>query len=856
MKNTVSLKNLKLEAKESFHEMYGHSGSKIRKEYDHILSHLKSENPESLRSLRKRIDFVLKEQGITFGESRKNEVIQREWYLDLIPHVISEDEFVFMESALKQRLSAYNSFLNDIYSERNILKEGIIPKEIILSDPNYIRDCTGIKLPKNIYIHMAAFDVVRSDDGKFLVLDDNMTIPSGISYAMTNRQVLRQQFPRIFQDAPVRQIWDTASAMYSILKECTPVYDNPLVVLLSPGIFNEAYSEHELLASNMGIPLVLPKDLIVKDNHVYMKTVHGLARVDVIYRRIQDYYLDPVCFYQDSVLGVPGLFSCVRNGNVTVANAIGSGIASSKALLPFVDEIIRFYTKKEPLMHTVPSFLLSNPKDREYIFNHIHQFVIKPIHGTGGSGILIGCESTVSQVEAFRKKTDADPLGYIAQKLIPLSKSRIFDQKGFAERFVETRFYGFQGSSFYLSSCALTRVSPEDNTMMVCNSMGGGSKDTWVLGKSISYSKNEKNFSYASGKRLLLSRVAENLFWLGRYVNRGFTTANVLLIAYTSEIDILLGQGDPSFNSLIKTLSKITRTPVKSFLKKGRGWQMEFFRGAITDAKNPSSMISSINYAMNNAREIQSYLSNDMWVSLKKLTEYLSMLPVREGGSINVEDLSQWLVGVIHYAQSFYGSALDTFSRQDILQFIQLGRYVEHCSNIITVLKNTIQFLVRIIGEKTQFPNIQPFIIVLLKILNSYEAYLWYHQSIFDPYLAYNMITTDRDFNNSLVSTLDKMKQILTSMRNEENVPEDETSPEYICDILISRAFSFNLRENLGKTSPEYKVRKFEHFLYTKNEVHPGYWANHLKAGIELLGGKIMDRYSNITSPTSFTAGI
>ncbi|MBP7282092.1 MAG: circularly permuted type 2 ATP-grasp protein [Leptospiraceae bacterium] len=848
--------------KESFNEVnLKDSTSKYRPEYSEILPMLESQSVDRLKSINKKIEFILKEQGITFGESRKGHYIERPWYLDLIPHVVNESEFHIVEKGVKQRLLALNKFLLDIYSDRKILKEKIIPKEIILGDPNYLRDCHAVKVPHDIYLHIGAFDIARTSEGNFQIMDDNVTIPSGISYAMTNRQILRQQFPNLFEKSSIKQIWDTTPVMLSILKECAPKQDNnPMVVLLSPGIYNEAYSEHELLASKMGIPLVLPKDLIVKDNHVFMKTVYGLSRVDVIYRRIQDYYIDPVSFYQDSVLGVPGLFSCVRYGNVTVANAIGSGVASSKCLLPFSDDIIKFYLSEEPIITTVPSSLLNEEKYVQYVFTNIDKYVIKPKQGTGGAGILIGCESSKSQIEEMKQRVLKNPYEFIAQELIPLSKSKVFTPDGgFKERYVETRFYTFLGHSFYLSNCALTRVSKEESSLMVCNAMGGGSKDTWIMGKSeIIRKRNEVLYPNRISKSLILSRVAESLFWLGRYINRGFTTANVLQVAYSSEIDILLGSDDPSYTSLIKTLSRLTGSPVKKLFKSTEPWHVSFFKHAVADSKNPYSLRSNMNYAMNNAREIQNYLSNDMWVSLKKLLEYLSELPGSEKSNnqnISVDDLSEWLVGVVHYSQSFYGASLDTFSRQDILQFIQLGRYIEHCSYIVTVIKSTIQFLVKATQSEKEIPNLQPFIIVILKILNSYEAYQWHYQSIFDPYLAYKMMITDKGFNNSLVNSLDKIKTILNAIGNDSvmTMPEEET-PEYICDILISRAFSFDLKDNLSKSQGSQKyIKKQEHFLYSKDEVKPGYWAAHLKAGVELLGNKIMDRYSNISSSTPFT---
>ncbi len=851
--HSLSLKNYK--SSESFNEVY--LEEKIRKEYEDILINFHNHSPETLKIIKKKIDFVLKEQGITFGESKNGNYVERPWYLDLIPHVINEAEFSIIEKGTKQRITALNLFLRDIYSNQLILKDKVVPKEIILSDPNYLRDCQNVKVPKDIYLHIGAFDIARDAHGNFLVVDDNVSIPSGISYAIINRQILRQQFASLFDKSNMKPIWETTSNMLKTLKECAPKDDNPTVVLLSPGIYNEAYSEHELLANKMGIPLVLPKDLIVKENYVYMKTVHGLSRVDVIYRRIQDFYIDPVSFFQDSVLGVPGLFSCVRYGNVTVANAIGSGVASSKSLLPFIEKIIRYYLKEESILKSIPTYLLNDAKFIDHVFTNIKDYVIKPKHGTGGFDITIGREEKPENIRTVKEKVLANPSEYIVQDLTPLSRSLVFTNEGLKERFIETRFYTFLSSNFYLSSCALTRVSKEDNSVMVCNAMGGSSKDTWVLGQSHKTFNLDKSILVRTTRNIILSRVAESLFWLGRYLNRSLTTANVLQVAYSSEIDLLLGGSDPSYTSLIKTLSRLTGSPVKKLFKSADPWHVSFFKHAVADSKNPYSMHSNILYAINNAREIQNYLSNDMWVSLRKLLEYLSELPGSDNNKINIDNLSEWLVGVVHYSQSFYGASLDTFSRQDILQFIQLGRNIERCSYIITVLKSTIQFLVKQASTVEDHVNLQPFIIVILKILNSYEAFQWDYQSAYDPYLAYKMVLTDKSFSGSLVNSLERIKIILSDIGADNGkYTEVENTPEYICDILISRAFAFDLKDHLTKVNPDSKIiklRKRDQFLYAKDEVKPGFWANHLQAGIELLGNKIMDRYSNVSTPTPFT---
>ncbi|MCX8000673.1 MAG: circularly permuted type 2 ATP-grasp protein, partial [Leptospiraceae bacterium] len=359
-------------------------------------------------------------------------------------------------------------------------------------------------------------------------------IPSGVSYALINRQIMREQFPTLFNQMKIRQVWDTPSVILNRLRECAPKQiENPTIVLLTPGIYNEAYTEHELLASRMGIPLVMPKDLIVKENHVFMRTVTGLAKVDIIYRRIEDYFIDPVSFYQESVLGVPGLLSCVIHGNVTVANALGCGIASSKALLPFMNKIIRYYLNEEPKLPTIETYLLSDEKTQKHIFENIEHYVIKPVHGTGGYGLSIGYELSEGQKNELQKKVSSNPYHFIAQPVIQLSTSRIFNLANLEKRYVESRFFTFLGSSFSIANCALTRVSPTSSSLVVTNSRGGGSKDTWIIGESerkavrflVPLTKNRS-------KTFLLSRVAESLFWLGRYMYRSHITSRVLQVMF------------------------------------------------------------------------------------------------------------------------------------------------------------------------------------------------------------------------------------------------------------------------------------------------------------------------------------
>lgn len=817
-------------------------------EYSKILHSIQSQSITGLQSIKKRIDFLLKEQSVTFTRTTSKQ--EGSWDLDIIPHIITEKEFEYIESGCKQRILALNALLNDIYSKGNearILKEKIIPLPVILGDENYLRNCVGVSVPQNMYLHVCAFDLIRSPDGTYKAIDDNVTIPSGIGYSIINRQVLRQQYPDIFQNIQLHSVMDVISTMLSRFRECAPTSVNdPRVVLLSPGIYNEAFTEHEFLANKMGIPLVLPKDLIVKDNHVFMRTVNGFDPVDIIYRRIQDFYIDPVSFFQDSVLGVPGLMSSVRAGNVSVLNAIGCGVASSKGLLPYTDKIIRFYLDEEPIIQTAQTHLLYENSLIDSVFQNISKYVIKPIQGSGGRGILIGQESSKKAIQEFKSKVISNPYKFIAQELIPLSKSLVFDGNNLDKRFVESRIYCFSGKTISVSTAALTRVSPRLDTLMVCNSMGGGSKDTWVLkeNKEISPIIYKISQKYFHNKTHILSRVAENLFWLGRYVNRILSTANLFLVTYSSEIDQLLGKKDPAYKNILKAMVKLSGSSESVIQKSEDPWQIAFYDHAIADSKNSSSMVSNIGYVMNNAREIQNYLPTDMWISLRKIYEKLRVIPkVNKVDDAKMEYFILWLESILHYSQSFYGFSRDTFSRQEVLQYIELGRHIEHSYSILSVVQTTLQFLYGFRKTTNVYNNLQPFIIILLKILNSYEAFQWNYQLSFQPYIAYRMLIYDKDFNMSLVNCLSRIKTLCISDHLEPTQNPD-TTPEYLCDLLISMTYSLNLK----KLTDDFSDGKLDSItldtITGQKNIPINVWADSMIRGLNLLSIKIMDKYN------------
>jgi uncharacterized circularly permuted ATP-grasp superfamily protein len=402
---------------------------------------------------------------------------------DLLPRIITGAEWAVIETGLTQRIQALNEFLRDIYTDGHILNDKIVPRDIIFSCKHFRREMRGVQVPKNIYVTVVGTDLIRTPDGRFVVLEDNLRVPSGVSYMLTSRQVMKRAFPELFQTCDVRPIDHYGQALLATLREQAP--DNrsdPTVVLLSPGVYNSAYFEHSYLARQMGVQLVEGRDLVVHDNIVHMRTTGGLRRVDVIYRRIDDDFIDPLSFRPDSILGVPGLFNAYRTGNVTLANAIGSGVADDKALYAYVPQIIRYYTGRDPILDQVETFLCSKPKQLQHVKENMSRLVVKAVGESGGYGMLIGPHSTKAEREDFLALIQADPRNYIAQPTIAISTAPCFiGGTGVEPRHVDLRPYILHGEKTMIVPGGLTRVALRKGSLVVNSSQGGGSKDTWVL---------------------------------------------------------------------------------------------------------------------------------------------------------------------------------------------------------------------------------------------------------------------------------------------------------------------------------------------------------------------------------------
>jgi len=466
----------------AYDEMFRSPG-RPRSHYRPLYSRLLSLRPDELRRSKHEADLSFFNQGITFTVYGRSEGTERIFPHDLLPRIISSSEWEVIERGLTQRITALNLFLKDVYHERRILHDRVIPGEIIYTCKHFRRQMRGVKIPRDVYVSVCGTDLIRLPDGRFVVLEDNLRVPSGVSYMLTSRKVMKQIFPLLFRKCGVRPIEQYSQALLSTLRSLAPEgRSSPTIVLLTPGVYNSAYFEHTYLARQMGIELVEGRDLVVHDNYVYMRTTSGLQRVDVIYRRVDDDFLDPLAFRPDSALGAAGLFNAYRSGNVVLANALGTGVADDKAIYAYVPKIIRYYLGEDPILNNVETYLMTDERERRHVCENMEKYVVKAVGESGGYGMLIGPHSSAKQREHFREQIMLDPRNYIAQPTLALSRAPCFIEDGRIEpRHVDLRPYVLFGDKVTVVPGGLTRVALRKGSLVVNSSQGGGSKDTWVL---------------------------------------------------------------------------------------------------------------------------------------------------------------------------------------------------------------------------------------------------------------------------------------------------------------------------------------------------------------------------------------
>ncbi|MDX1659176.1 MAG: circularly permuted type 2 ATP-grasp protein [Nitriliruptorales bacterium] len=466
-----------------FDEAVGSDGM-LRDHYRRLAERLSAFDPEELQRREQLRDSIFRTQGITFTVYGDDSGVERTFPLDLIPRIISASEWGQISAGLTQRVTALNWFLEDLYAgERAAINDGIVPRWLVVSADGYRRQAFGIPAPHGARCLVAGIDLVRDGDGTYRVLEDNLRNPSGVSYVLENRAAMTRVLPVVFAEHHVRPVDHYGQSLLRALREVAPASagEEPQVVVLTPGVYNSAYFEHAFLARQMGVELVEGRDLVVDEHVVYMRTTRGLKRVDVIYRRIDDDFLDPVVFSPDSILGVPGLVNAARAGNVTVANAFGNGVADDKAVYAYVPELIRYYLGEDPILPNVTTYVLWDDDQRAEVLDRLDELVVKPVAGSGGYGMLIGPAATADELATFRKQIQEDPRGYIAQEVVELSRHPTLIGDRLEGRHVDLRPFVITGETVEVIPGGLTRVALRKGSLVVNSSQGGGSKDTWVL---------------------------------------------------------------------------------------------------------------------------------------------------------------------------------------------------------------------------------------------------------------------------------------------------------------------------------------------------------------------------------------
>ena len=466
-----------------YNEMLNMRGQKVRNLYKNLDNWLSNQNINALMSQSIKAEELFRKVGITFNVYGEDEAEERLIPFDLMPRIIDSKEWNLIEKGITQRLIALNMFLEDIYSKQNIVKENIIPSKLINNNAAFLPEMCNFKPPGGIYTHISGIDLVRTSEKNFFVLEDNLRVPSGASYMIENRSTMMHMFPELFTIYNVKPVFNYPDLLLkSLVKTSKSSTRKPNVAVLTPGVFNSAYYEHTFLADEMGVNLLEWRDLLIEDNKVVIRTTQGIEQVDIIYRRIDDTYLDPLSFNPDSRIGSPGLFDVYRAGNVMIANAPGTGIADDKAVYSYIPEIIKFYLDEEPILKNVKTWRCSEKKSLKYVIDNLDKLVVKEVHGSGGYGMLIGPTSSKKEIENFKQKLISKPSNYIAQPTLSLSSVPILTKKGLAPRHVDLRPFALMSpNDIKITNGGLSRVALKENSLLVNSSQGGGTKDTWIV---------------------------------------------------------------------------------------------------------------------------------------------------------------------------------------------------------------------------------------------------------------------------------------------------------------------------------------------------------------------------------------
>ena len=714
--------------------------------------------------------------GITFTVYSDRDAIDRILPFDLIPRVLGAAEWTTIETGVQQRVAALNLFLWDIYHDQKILRDGVVPAQLVLGNANYRPEMVGLNVPLGTYVHICGTDLVRDEHGTFLVLEDNARTPSGVSYVIENRHMMQRVFSDLMAGLNVQPVGNYGMRLHQALSEIAPTRGDavPQVVLLSPGIYNSAYFEHIFLAREMGVPLVEGRDLVVEDGRVWMRTTAGLAPVDSIYRRLNDDFLDPAVFRPESTLGVRGLIDVWRQGRVAIANAVGTGVADDKAIYAYMPRIIKYYLDQDPILANVQTNICAEPDGLRYTLDNLARLVVKPVGESGGYGIIVGPHATQAELDEFRPKLQADPDNYISQPMVNLSVSPTLCPAGLAPRHVDLRPFAITGKSTWVLPGGLTRVALREGSIVVNSSQGGGSKDTWVLAP---HSPPPPPRSHPPGCHImsttlpqptrqtyLLSRYAESVFWLARYMERIENLARIMDVT----VSFARQGSDSGWLSIIQINSD-----EKPFFARNK----EVTPEAVThfyllDRENPNSIASAMAFAHENARTLRPLISTEMWTQINIFHRDVRQLTASD---IAPSRLSQICSTLKLECQTHTGITEGTFFHDQSWAFYQLGKYLERAdqtTRLVDIKYHTLLPSASDVGTAIDISQWH----ALLRAAAGYHAFRRVYPSGMTPATVAGFMLMNHSFPRSLVQCVEHVRMQLDQLRSGFNLHCDDAS--------------------------------------------------------------------------------
>ena len=746
--------------------------------YRDLTAELERSGGANLHKVSQQSQRLMRDLGVTFNLYREDAAAENILPFDPYPRILDRATWDFLARGLAQRVRVWNEFFRDLYDSQEVLKSGIVPFEIVYDDPRYQRNAVGLKVPEDIFVHVAAFDLARDRDGRWVVIEDYVGNTTGVTYALSARNVLSQAAPDLLEHADVEPVHSYATELLEHLRGFAHGSPEPRVVLLSPGVYNSAYYEHSSLARQMGIPLVRGSDLIVLNSRCFLKTIGGLEPIDVIYRRLDESFIDPVAFRSDSQLGVPGLLTCVRKGTVTVANAAGTGIGDNRALSTYLPKLSRFYTRESLLIPTVERRLCFDPDQRELVSSDLENHIVQHVSERSADSVWDPATLNPEKLAKLQERLEKDPARYVAEPRLPLTTLPTVGTDSLVPRHAGLRCFVFGGRKPRVFPLALTRYAPQPGSRTISSGLGGGIKDTWILRGPTSAAAPEARIIVASPQRRLRlgSRIADSLFWMGRYKARVENTTRILRVVQQVQLENPAQQRAQSWAALWEALARTTGHDTHFFKSSPLLRQQSVSQYLLLDRKNPASVINGVARLRENARVTRESVPPEVWAVINRLWQTLDGAaagkPLNDDDALpRIQDLEQRILDDI---DALSGCAAKNMLRDDAWHFWTLGRHVERAVNATLVTR---QVLLKRADSGAPVASGDSNLDALLRMLACQYAYRSLYQSRPTPEHVVALVLQDAALPRSVLHCVEAIRDSLERVSGPEVRRRDASSP-------------------------------------------------------------------------------